>query len=138
MKQETIDEIRKALERATPGPWFHFRHPDYKNSWHKIDAKAGNMWGTFAHPACMSAPNASLVCLLRNHAPALLDEIERLTARVAEQEVCRNKTCTWKPYREHRKKDNMLKTSCGYVSCNSERYGKYCPYCGGKIEEDES
>lgn len=92
MNQETIDEIRKALEQATPGPW----REEALNIWSDEDVlllcnlgQGVRYWydggmriyrqkdseqRTFA--------DSHLIPLLRNHAPALLDEIERLQAEL--------------------------------------------------------
>lgn len=78
MKQETINEIRRALNNSNL--WFYdpetnalFVQPE-KLMYKAVDCP----------PELQSSIHAA--CLLLQHAPALLDEIERLTARVAELE----------------------------------------------------
>ena len=91
-----IDELKAALEAATPGPWRLegddriVQGPDY--TWVIADTTRA----TRGHPGGSQPPlsyeeiqsNARLIALLRNHAPALIEEVERLR-RDLEAETCR-------------------------------------------------
>jgi len=88
MNQETINKIRQALEQATPGPWrkgtFNVWCDDEDSCicdlgqgvryWY--DGGLRNYMRQDTEERAFA--DSCLIPLLRNHAPALLDEIERL------------------------------------------------------------
>lgn len=77
ISHEIIAEIRAALEAATPEPWYrHERDLNYIYSGQKIVGL------TQSDRTSSTLNDAILICLLRNHTPALLDEIERLRAEL--------------------------------------------------------
>jgi len=70
MKQETINRIKFLLDMATTGPWEMHVNAGYNG----IMSGATPLF--LADGALMA--DASLVCMLVNHAQELFDEIERL------------------------------------------------------------
>jgi len=133
INQETIDEIRRAINGSHK--WL------YDAATNALFVQPGMLeYREVAFPSELQS-SIQAACLLLQHAPALLDEIERLTARVAELEDCR-RTCVWRECDDFEAPGTYL-TACGHYWSFTEGDRKdnsavYCPYCGGKIEEDES
>jgi len=124
MKQEIMNEIKQAMEQAQK--WVH----DPKTNLLYVEVEP-LYWRAIYPPEEMST-SILAACVLFKHAPALLDEIERLTAK--------QKTCRWHTINED-ELFGIYKTECGHVfftdgDCE-ENNAVYCQYCGGKIEEDE-
>ena len=86
MTPAELDEIEQLLKKATPGPW----HPD--GGYIYADVKNGRPGGETiikcdyarASYEVPSKDNASLIVLLRNHAPALLAAARRVARIEAE------------------------------------------------------
>jgi hypothetical protein len=60
----------------------------------------------------------------------------------AEVDALRKPGCRWKPYPADGPMPGCYDTACGQVHYLSEgnladNHYKYCPYCGGEIEEDK-
>lgn len=83
---EKIAELRVLLAEATPGPWIVVGYPYHEQvgAHFKI-----SRWEAYPLAKTTDA-DASLIAALRNAAPALLDEIERL--RASEQQLMRDLT----------------------------------------------
>ena len=76
----------------------------------------------------------------RTPAPALLDEIEQLRARVAELEAAK-KTCRWHETNTD-EYPGVYTTGCGHMFSFNEgdradNGAVYCQYCGGLVQEGE-
>jgi len=85
---EALDEIRRALEKATPGPWILFHGAGKTIAVRCAEHVDVVGWPGFddAHRAeAVHAANAALIVLLRNNAEALLAAIE--TARREREEA---------------------------------------------------
>lgn len=78
-----IATLRKLLAEATPGPW--------DEDTCLIQACAFS--GGHAHAEFIEPTDATLIVALRNAAPALLDELERLRAEAAEATYWGEMTC---------------------------------------------
>lgn len=81
MPDLSIEEGRRLLAEATPGPW-------------EVRA-SGKVYGPSAYPICEGFPmlnprdttNAALIVFLRNHAEALLEAAERAEAAERQREA---------------------------------------------------
>ena len=150
MNQETINKIRQALEQATPGPWrkgtFNVWCDDEDSCicdlgqgvryWY--DGGLRNYMRQDTEERAFA--DSCLIPLLRNHAPALLDEIEQLRARVAELEAAK-KTCRWHETNTD-EYPGVYTTGCGHMFSFNEgdradNGAVYCQYCGGLVQEGE-
>ena len=78
MTKPDLEELKRLLERGTPGPWCVYSEPDVGLS-PSIFAGSPMVWG-FTPIEPMSYIDMDLIVTLRNAAPSLLAENERLKA----------------------------------------------------------
>jgi len=76
MTKPDLEELKRLLERGTPGPWCVYSEPDVGLS-PSIFAGSPMVWG-FTPIEPMSYIDMDLIVTLRNAAPSLLAENERL------------------------------------------------------------
>jgi len=132
MKQEIMNEIKQAMEQAQK--WVH----DPKTNLLYVEVEP-LYWKAIYPPEEMST-SIPAACVLLQHAPALLDEIEQLRARVAELEAAK-KTCRWHETNTD-EYPGVYTTGCGHMFSFNEgdradNGAVYCQYCGGLVQEGE-
>lgn len=81
MNHERIAELRRLAEAATKGPWTA-KEPAFAPGI-KARVFGPTYKGKFEGQETMAVPDADFIAAARNALPELLDEVERLRARVA-------------------------------------------------------
>jgi hypothetical protein len=73
---ETLAELRRLHETATPGPWYHDENEDFVYTRDEF----GDADGEIRCDTDCDEADAAFIAATRNALPDLLDEIERLRA----------------------------------------------------------
>lgn len=104
---EKIDELRRLLAKATPGPWKNHLVDDttiVASNGFEIGTTwpGGSVYNGFVDPAEQHEINAALIVAMRNALPALLDRLEKAEGELAEaredvRSLCRFILNEWGP-----------------------------------------
>lgn len=78
-----IARLRELLAKATPGPWIKDRVITPSLVYWTVESETAD--GQISEVECIHEPDATLIAALRNEAPALLDEVTELRARVSSE-----------------------------------------------------
>ncbi len=81
LNDDYISELRRLLQRLTPGPWVsHVEGRDHMSGSSFIETGAGGIRGEDIELAGASGDDQDFIARARQDVPLLLDEVERLRA----------------------------------------------------------